>query len=124
MQFLVIESLNHGVFLGNNLLTSKNIYLKTQNEIIFNKITSKKFNSSRLSQNDKFVVVKLLNQKKDISLSYIDIDTETDEPITIDKQQQIQTITTIPKTNTFCNAYIETPTEREKQYSYNEKKQK
>ena len=63
-------------------------------------------------------------KRKDISLSYIDIDTKTDEPTTIDKQQQIQTITTIPKTNTFCNAYIETPIERETQYAYNAKEQK
>ena len=56
-KFLLIKNLNHNVFLGSDLLSSEKVYAKTRNEIIFNKIPGKMYNTAKIKNNDSFIVI-------------------------------------------------------------------
>ena len=56
-KFLLIKNLNHDVFMGSDILSSEWVYAKTRNEIIFNKIPGKIYNTSKMKNNNNFVVI-------------------------------------------------------------------
>ena len=56
-EFYVADQLSHEVFIGNDILNSKKVYLSTNNELIFTKNTNKKFNTRYLKNKNDYIIV-------------------------------------------------------------------
>ena len=64
-KFLVIQNLNHDVFIGNDIISSPKVYAMTPKDIIYNRRLSKQYSSSRIKNNPKYLVVPITNVSQD-----------------------------------------------------------